>query len=672
MANIENRRMYSRFYIDMKKILLRLFAIIFFAAVFSDGAFAAEVINNFHADIKVRADGQIEVHEIITVTSEEKEIKHGIYRDIPTAYKTAEGKRFDSGFRLQQVMQDGAPQKYFTRGEGSGIRIYIGDKNKKIPSGQYTYEIFYTFRRILGFFDDHDELYWNVTGNGWTFPIHHASARVSLPEIVPTEKIITDFYTGKLGSKNQNATATVSSTPEVFFETTKSLAKSEGLTIVVGWPKGIVWEAPIYDTYVSTTAQEKGPTASRSTHIIFSVLAFLFQLGYFVYVWHKSGRDPDARVVIAQYEPPQGMSPIVARFLKRHSLDSIGIGAQIIDMAARNLVTIEIAENGNYRISKLVESSSDLAQEDAIIIETLFKKKDSITIKGVYGKEQTPERTVMRNLNKALILYLEKKYLNSILFLNRRNYWRGVLLVTPLALVLSIAPAPGELPATILVNTGLTTLVVLTYLGLARIVSFLTDVKPTKNVLRGILNTMFVMFRFMFMLVFGVFGYIAMLYIVLGTLGENIVGPQKVLLVALPVVIVLFAKLMPRYTEEGARLIEHIDGFKLFLGATEKDRFEFHHPPEKTPKLFQKYLGYACALGVQQKWSAQFATILFEASRDEQSYHNMNSRSNFAGFAGNFKQFSSGISGATMTSTGGLGGGGSSGGGGGGGGGGGW
>ena len=44
-----------------------------------------------------------------------------------------------------------------------------------------TVEISYVLRNAVRFFDDHDEFYWNVTGNDWPVPIDHASAFVALP-----------------------------------------------------------------------------------------------------------------------------------------------------------------------------------------------------------------------------------------------------------------------------------------------------------------------------------------------------------------------------------------------------------------------------------------------------------------------------------------------------------
>ena len=59
------------------------------------------------------------------------------------------------------------------------LKIFIPDA----VDANRTVEIDYTVRNGTRFFEDHDEFYWNVTGNDWPVPIDHASAQVSFPEL---------------------------------------------------------------------------------------------------------------------------------------------------------------------------------------------------------------------------------------------------------------------------------------------------------------------------------------------------------------------------------------------------------------------------------------------------------------------------------------------------------
>jgi uncharacterized membrane protein len=142
----------------------------------------------------------------------------------------------------------------------------------------------------------------------------------------------------------------------------------------------------------------------------------------------------------------------------------------------------------------------------------------------------------------------------------------------------------------------------------------------------------------------------------------------------------LFHHLLKAPTLSGRRLMDEIEGFRLYLSVAEQERLNILNPPEKTPELFEKYLPYALALDVEHEWSEQFASVLAAVASDggyRPSWYTGRSwrTRDMSGFASSLgKSFTGAISSASTApgSSSGSGGGGSSGGGGGGGGGGGW
>ena len=143
-------------------------------------ALAAEVIERFTADIAVQPDGALAVTETIRVRAEGVEIRRGIYRDFPLTFTDADGNTRRVGFRLGEVTRNGQPEPHFERRSADGVRIYVGAEDVLIPHGTHTYAISYVTTRQVRTFDGEPELYWNVTGNEWIFPIHVAEARVRL------------------------------------------------------------------------------------------------------------------------------------------------------------------------------------------------------------------------------------------------------------------------------------------------------------------------------------------------------------------------------------------------------------------------------------------------------------------------------------------------------------
>ena len=166
-------------------------------------ALAEEVIRRFVSDVTVNADGSLDVRERIVVVAEGREIRRGILRDFPTQYKDRSGNRVQVGFDVVAVERDGHPEKFTTSGISNGERIQIGNADVFLERGEHSYLIVYHTTRQLGFFADYDELYWNATGNGWTFPIEQAEAIIRLPQGAVIQQ--SSVYTGPFGAQFSNA-----------------------------------------------------------------------------------------------------------------------------------------------------------------------------------------------------------------------------------------------------------------------------------------------------------------------------------------------------------------------------------------------------------------------------------------------------------------------------------
>jgi hypothetical protein len=151
-----------------------------FLASFATPAAAEERITGYTSTIDVARNGALTVIETISVIAEGEAIRHGIYRDFPTTYTDKLGRRVHVGFNVLHVTRDGHDEPYDLSSIDSGQRIKIGSADTYVPSGPHSYTITYSTDRQIGFFDNYDELYWNVTGNFWQFSIDRAEATVNL------------------------------------------------------------------------------------------------------------------------------------------------------------------------------------------------------------------------------------------------------------------------------------------------------------------------------------------------------------------------------------------------------------------------------------------------------------------------------------------------------------
>ena len=211
-------------------------------AVLSTAAAADERILSFHSDIRVFPDGMLEVTETITVRAEGHQIRRGIYRDFPVDYEDRLGNEHRIRLEPLGVLRNDRPEAFHTVRSGRDVRTYFGSRNRFLDHGQHTYVFRYRVNRMLGFFEEHDELYWNVTGNNWVFPIDAATATIRLEFDAPRDALLVDGYTGRFGSKAQDYGRYLDEQGDLHFAANNPLPPSHGLTIVVGWPKGFVAE----------------------------------------------------------------------------------------------------------------------------------------------------------------------------------------------------------------------------------------------------------------------------------------------------------------------------------------------------------------------------------------------------------------------------------------------
>ncbi|HLO07815.1 MAG TPA: DUF2207 domain-containing protein, partial [Terriglobales bacterium] len=130
-------------------------------------------IADFQDTVLISEDGTALVKERISLVFIGQ--WHGIHRTIPVEYPGPRGTNYTLFLDVTAVT-DGAGQKLKYDSKTSGgyrdLKIYIPGA----VDTTRTVEISYIVRNAIRYFEDHDEFYWNVTGNDWPVPIDHAEA----------------------------------------------------------------------------------------------------------------------------------------------------------------------------------------------------------------------------------------------------------------------------------------------------------------------------------------------------------------------------------------------------------------------------------------------------------------------------------------------------------------
>lgn len=328
-------------------------------------------ITKFHSDLTIQKDSSLIARETIEVKFHRP--RHGIYREIPFQYRDEFGRTITTPTTVLSVKDEsGKPWKYQVKKSGSFIHIRIGDP-KRFVSGNQTYVITYEVENAILFLNDHDELYWNVTGNYWKADILKASAEVSLETKEKSKNLWASGFTGAYGSKASECDHEAYDNRGRFVSR-KSLAPGEGLTLAFGWDKGLVsppsslkkflWRINLRENWV----------------FLIPIVSFWLTLN----LWYRKGRDPRVREAVAvAYEPPKVenrfLTPAEVGTLLDEKLDPRDITSTIVGLAVKGYIQIEevkkeglLLDSVDYYLKKVKEPDTNLNPFEVELMRALF------------------------------------------------------------------------------------------------------------------------------------------------------------------------------------------------------------------------------------------------------------------------------------------------------------
>jgi uncharacterized membrane protein YgcG len=506
-----------------RSALVLFFLVLFPGYLFAQGRQLR--IQKFDSEITVTPDAKVDVTENITLQFKGGPW-HGVYRTIPVEYVGPSGLNYSLFLDVRSITDgNGNKLKFESSRERQNrkLKIYIPDADNSTQ----TVIIDYVVSDALRFFEDHDEFYWNVTGDLWDIPIDAASAHIVLPPAA--SNIRTNIFTGSFRSQGREATAEVVGTG-VDVNTTAPLGLHEGLTVAVAFDKGAVREPTSADTFFLYL---------RSNWALFlPIVVFVLMF----WLWWTKGRDPRLRPITAQYEPPDKLTPGEVGTLVDNSVDMRDITASIVDLAVRGYLVIEEQQKDHllglthskeyvFHLKKPQAEWNTLQPHEQDLLSGLFSggnAGDSVSLSELHNRFYTSLPGIRDQIFASL--------LGHGYYLHRPDIVRSGYL------------GFGVVMGVILVWGGIA---IARNMGMA----------PTSFIIAGILT------------------------------GAIICG---------------FGWFMPAHTQAGARALEGVLGFEDFLNHVEADRF---NRMIKTPEMFEKFLPFAMALGVEKNWSNAFKNI---------------------------------------------------------------
>lgn len=339
----------------------------------------AQNVNNFSIDkfdgkYQLSKDsqgvGQLTITESITAIFPDYDQNHGIERAIPMKYKNNSLK-----LKVDSVTKDnGQPWHYTTREQNKNLVLRIGDADRYVH-GKQTYLIKYSVSNVITFYDNHDELFWDINGDGWLQTFQAVDATINIDQsvaanLLPEKKC----YTGSFGSTEGNCLIKESSDTdgtEIYSTTTQPLSPKQTLSIQLGFKKGTFQPAPTNWLRLILTG------ILLSMPIVLPLIAGIIMFRR----WRKSGKDPKGRgIIIPQYTPPAGVNPLVGDVILNEQMRPLAVSATIMDLSIRQYFKIYETEKKGFLIKKpeyeieLAKNPDDLSEEEKQVISMLFSK----------------------------------------------------------------------------------------------------------------------------------------------------------------------------------------------------------------------------------------------------------------------------------------------------------
>ena len=409
---------------------------------------ADERILAFHSEIRIQADGWIEVTESIEVRAEGARIVRGIYRDFPTDYRDRYGNRYEVDYRPLGVLRNDAGEDFHYERRSNGLRTYFGSAGRRLEPGVHRYDYRYRVNRVLGFFDSHDELYWNVTGLEWAFPIDQASATLTLDFPGEPRIVKADAFTGPMGSTGKDFSIQRQGPASVSIEATRVLIPHEGLTVVVHWPKGFVAEPGRW--------QRAMWLLTDNVNLIVVLAGFFAMLAWFIPLWMHFGRDPEQGLIVTRYRPPAGFSPASLRYIQQMYYDSKVMTAAVVNLAVKGYLRIEESgDQHSLRKTDPGDAPPALATGERELYEALFAEGSVAILDTEYHQRLSGARKAHR---KSLRRDYAGRYFRTNGLLNVPGLAIGLV-----AVVIAVRIGAGPTPAVI----GVIALMVLTLIVFA-------------------------------------------------------------------------------------------------------------------------------------------------------------------------------------------------------------
>lgn len=391
--------------------------------------FAVESIPQFASEIAVQKNGSIHIQETIQYTTDTP--KHGLIRYIPIRYQRGQWSYTTPITQMSVTDQNNQNIPFEQSSDSGNIVLKIGDPESTF-TGEKTYVLRYQVGSAVQLLEPEEgstqpataELYWDITGEGWSIPIASAQAQVRIAHQGGSLQRVA-CYGGEVEDDDGTCITQQLDATTAEFIYPATIQFGENFTIAA--------ELDPSAMQLPTRAQQ------QLKRLLDNALALPLLLPGIIMavVWWKRGRDwsfvswnvfhndptqPQqrrpfwsVRKVPFVYEPIAELTPGQAGALMDERIDTSDVVAEIIDLARQKYLTIERTETKkflhtvtDYVFTRQKSDFSKLPEHQAYLMQHLFGSEKTAhlsKLKGTFATHfQKTQQLMMQSLHQKKLV----------------------------------------------------------------------------------------------------------------------------------------------------------------------------------------------------------------------------------------------------------------------------
>ena len=569
-----------------KKFLTTL-SVIFMMFLLNAGSLIAEAIKKYDVSIQINKNGTLTVNEVIDYEFD-NDLKHGIYRDIPLRSQKSGTDIYKSHVKMNSVKRNGEPEEYTSDTSYEGVSYRVGSEDRYVDSGINKYEFNYTIYNAVFEKDGIYQVYFNPIGQFWNVPIESADVSISFENNQPVgenEVKQLEVYTGEYGETGKNYTI-VQESGIIKIKTNEVLEPRNGLSFRLN----------LKTDKISPTWLDKLEVLYYADPLVIAGPVIILMLAIYGFVtWFLFGKDPSGKAVIPEFNIPKDISPMYAAYIKgvRDPKEMLTIG--MLSLLSKDYVTAEDKEgngkNVKYSLVKNTERNPELSSEEKALLCVLSDDE-----KNIFKNEQGLYDAAKKILGTLETRYNKKIYIDNNLF--KYPFILGIIMVFIIGMGIQ------NIAGSIIDGMGfIIPIIIIFFSSLTIVLSILKRAFSQNTLLSMLIRLMVVM--------------------CLGIMTQMI---GFIITVIIFIMYSIYSKLIGKYTNEGIRHKEYLEGMKMYIKTAEANQIMKFNDVDELVGYFKGILPYAVALGVKNEAIKLMQKTIKLYNFDENTYYDINRR----------------------------------------------